>query len=89
MNHVLPLRSSKGVGPCDFSVTPSHNWIFGFGTSLEVGLGGLDFGLGLDNWGRKVGITRRSILGSVCVTKKGQRAKRNSKERHEIDMRET
>ena len=39
-------------GPCDFSVTPSHNYTFGFGTSLGLGLGlglgGLDLGLGLD-----------------------------------------
>ena len=38
-------------GPCDFSVTPSPNWNFGFLTDLGLGLGlrGLDLGLGLDN----------------------------------------
>ena len=38
-----------GGGLCDFSVTPSPNWTFGFLTTLGFGLGGLDFGLGLDN----------------------------------------
>ena len=40
-------------GLCDFSVSPSPNWTFGFWTALVLGfglgLGGLDFGLGLDN----------------------------------------
>ena len=40
-------------GPCDFSVSPSPNWTFGFWTALVfglgLGLGGLEFGLGLDN----------------------------------------
>ena len=40
-------------GPCDYSVIPSSNWTFGFGTSLglgmELGLRGPDLGLGLDN----------------------------------------
>ena len=44
--------SQQFGGPCDFSVTPSHNYTFGFGTSLGLGLGlglgGLDLGLGLD-----------------------------------------
>ena len=40
-------------GLCDFSVSPSPNWTFGFWTALVlgfgVGLGGLDVGLELDN----------------------------------------
>ena len=40
-------------GPCDFSVSPSPNWTFGFWTALVLGLGlglgALDFRLGLDN----------------------------------------
>ena len=36
-------------GPCNYSVTPSPNWTFGFGTSLGFGLGELDLGIGLDN----------------------------------------
>ena len=40
-------------GLCDFGVSPSMNWTFGFWTALVLGLGlgvgGLDFGLGLDN----------------------------------------
>ena len=42
-----------GGGLCDFSVSPSPNWTFGFWTDLVLGLGlglgGLDFRLGLDN----------------------------------------
>ncbi len=42
-----------GGGLCDFSVSPSPNWTLGFWTALVfglgLGLGGLDFGLGLDN----------------------------------------
>ena len=44
---------------CDYSVIPSPNWTFGFrtalalkqqlGLTLGLGIGGLDFGLGLDN----------------------------------------
>ena len=36
--------------PMCFSVTPSPIWTFGFRTSLGFGLGGLDLGLGLDNF---------------------------------------
>ena len=33
-------------GPCDFSVSPSPNWIT---LVLGLGLGGVDSGVGLDN----------------------------------------
>ena len=44
-------QSAHG-GPCDSSVSPSLNWIFCFGTPLDLGLGlslgGLRLELGLD-----------------------------------------
>ena len=43
-SHSDPLKVG---GLLDFSVTPSPNWTFGFGTSLGFGLGGLDLGLRL------------------------------------------
>ena len=56
-------------GPCDYSVTPSPNWTFGFLTDLVLGLGlgGLDLGLGLDNkityaLRRRAGFGRRDII---------------------------
>ena len=45
------IRFLDGGGPCVLSVSTSPNWTFGFLTAfvLGLGLGGLDFGLGLDN----------------------------------------
>ena len=49
-SYCMPSLNLNG-GPCDFSLIPTHNWTFGFLTSLGLGLGlgGLDLGLGLDN----------------------------------------
>lgn len=47
----MPLSVTL-FGPCDFSVSPSPNWTFSFGTfwglGLEFGLGGLGLGIELD-----------------------------------------